>query len=78
MLVERSKHWNETRYVKKNKKKEIGIMVDRKFFLDDAKRVICWPVIHWEGQVVSSMSHPVLVAPYRKSVRLPEMEMTEE
>lgn len=77
MLVTRSEHWNATRYVKKNTKKEIGIITEKRFYQDKRGRVVCWPSVHWEGGIMSSLVHPALIAPYRKNQRLPEMEIEE-
>jgi hypothetical protein len=77
MVVVRSEHWNRTRYVKRGSRKQMGVITNHKFYQDSRGIPICWPVVHWEGNVSDSITHPVLVAPFRKSdaALLPAIDM---
>lgn len=71
-LVTRSAHWNREHGIN-SRKKEIGIITDLKFFTDKVAGVVCYPVIHWEGGIMASMTHPVNVNFYRKQAVPPTM-----
>ena len=79
LLVTRSAHYYETRSTPKPKKRrdrQKGIIVDKNFFQDSKGRIICWPVVWWEGGVMGSMTHPTLVTPfYKKDRDLPKVTM---
>lgn len=74
MLVKRSDHWLTDRG--RADAEQIGILVDKNFYLDANGVSICWPVIHWELQPMSSSCHPVNVTPYR-SHELKLIQMSE-
>ena len=74
LMVKRSDFWKTERC--QNKNGQLGIIVDKKFYQDEKGSVICWPVIHWEGEVSDSTTHPVNVKPYRAH-KLPTIEMYE-
>lgn len=80
LLVTRSKHFLETRYIKPNSKKQYGIIVGKKFYADSRGLPICWPLVHWEGEVNDSLTHPSLVVAVRKKQResISDIEMIEE
>ena len=63
LLVTRSAHWLKNRCGDKDG--QLGIVVERKFYLDACNTPICWPVVHWEGEVGSSTCNPVNVVPFR-------------
>lgn len=67
LLVTRSNHWNKELCVKSNKRREIGIMVDKRFYANKLNGTSCYPVIHWEGGSVGSTTHPANAVPFRKS-----------
>jgi hypothetical protein len=69
MLVKHSPHYLKNRCVKGKERRKIGLMVGRKFYEDKIVGVVCWPVVHWEGEVMEHSCHPVNVEPYRKSHR---------
>ena len=75
LLVTRSDHWYKERGLKIPRQRQLGIVTDRKFFLDSKKRVVCWPVIAWEGAVVDSMTHPINAIAYRKRQALPMVKI---
>lgn len=77
LLVTRSDHWYKERGLKmpQKHKRQLGIVTDRKFYQDSKGRIICWPIIAWEGAVVDSMTHPINVIPYRKKQALPIIKM---
>jgi hypothetical protein len=54
-LVRRSKHWY--RVHPGDVKGQLGIVVGRNVY-EEGGRLITYPVIHWEGQVSSSGTHP--------------------
>lgn len=62
-LVTRSEHWLLERCGAQEG--QLGVMVERKFYLDSHNTLICWPVIHWEGEVMATICHPSNAAPYR-------------
>jgi hypothetical protein len=74
LLLTRSEHWLLDRCG--DRKGQLGIMVERNFFLDAEGTAICWPVIHWEGEAGSSHCHPVNVVPFREH-ELPFITMVE-
>lgn len=47
-------------------KKKIGLIVDKDFYEDTNRRVVCWPIIHWEGYPMGHLCHPVNAIPHRK------------
>jgi hypothetical protein len=67
-LVKRSAHWHKEHCRPKGhyERRQIGVITNLKFFADKIAGVVCYPVIHWEGGVMSSMVHPANVALYRK------------
>lgn len=65
-LVKRSDHWNKERCIKPRTKLQIGIIVGFEFFQEGYRRIVTWPVIHWEGAACQSLTHPANVALYRK------------
>ena len=76
LVVTRSDHWYRERGHKIPKRnKELGIVTDRNFFQDGHGRIICWPVIRWEGGVMDSMTHPMNATPLRKKHALPLVKM---
>jgi len=78
MLVTRSEHWNRERCVKPGTEPQLGMIVGHEFFVDKVCGVVCFPIIHWEGQVGGSMTHPANAVPYREKDRvLPEIDVEE-
>ncbi len=75
LLVTRSPHYLKDRCVKR-KRREIGLMVERRHYETVIGSVQTWPVIHWEGAVMSSICHPALVVPLRRH-SLPAVECHE-
>jgi len=75
LLVIHSDHYYRERGMKIPKQKQMGIVVDTKFYQDSKGRIVCWPIVAWEGAVVSSMTHPMNVVPYRKKQTLPMRKM---
>lgn len=76
MVVTRSEHWNRERCVKPGTEPQLGVIVGHEFFDDKLCGVVCFPVIHWEGESTGSVTHPANVVPYREKDRvLPEIEM---
>ena len=75
MLVTRSDHWYKERGIKIPRQRQLGIVVDRKFYQDGRGRIICWPVVAWEGDITSSLTHPMNVISYRKKQILPIIKM---
>lgn len=73
MLVTRSDHWYKEFGKKKPKELEIGILTDCHYFQDGKGRIYAEPSIYWEGGTMSSMTHPINVAPYRTDHGLPTM-----
>lgn len=72
-LVVYSDHYIKQHGGKKNDK--IGVVTNLSFHLDSKERVIAWPDIYWEGAVMSSMTHPMNVKPYRKEIQLAKTTM---
>lgn len=81
LLVKLSDHACEQRCIKRGSRagRKLGIMTDRTFFEDVNGGTQCWPVIHWEGDVMANINHPMNVTPvYQgKGVHLPEIELKE-
>lgn len=79
LLVTRSPHWYEQTGVKPKVPVEVGIVVTRDFQADLRNSAICWPEVHWEGEMHARTSHPVNVIPYRKKARttIPIVTMVE-
>lgn len=73
MLVTRSDHWYEQSGKPKPEELEIGILTDHHFFQDGKGRIYSEPSIWWEGGTMSSMTHPINIAPYRTDHGLPTM-----
>jgi hypothetical protein len=67
-VVARSAHWFKTRSRPKvhPDRKQLGIITDLDFYEDGTGQILCYPIIHWEGQHGSSMTHPANVRLYRK------------
>lgn len=74
LLVTRSAHWLKERCGANEG--QLGIIVDRNFYEDANNAAICWPVIHWEGEVSASTCHPVNAVPFRDH-DLPTITMME-
>ena len=75
MLVIHSEHYNENRCVKRNERKLIGVIVDKKFYDDPINGIICYPVVHWENSVMGHSCHPANIKPFRKNIDLPWVEV---
>jgi hypothetical protein len=69
-VVRRSPHYFKSRGTPKDHpdRTQVGIVTDHKFFPDPVSGVICFPVIHWEGGVMDTMTHPSLAVPFRRGV----------
>lgn len=67
-LVRRSPHYFKSRATPKSHsdRTQLGIVTELRFFPDPVSGVICFPIIHWEGGVMSSMTHPSLAVPARR------------
>ena len=65
MLVTRSKHWYEQHKGLNKPSSRYGIMTNKSFFADGKGRLVTYPSIHWEGEISSSMTHPLNVEPFR-------------
>ena len=68
-LVKRSTHWFKEhggRKVGSYESRQIGVITGHKFFEDKVAGVVCYPIVHWEGAVMDSMTHPANVALYRQ------------
>ena len=66
-LVKRSRHWHETR--SGSYKDQLGIVVGMEYYHQDddpKKGLVTWPIVHWEGAVMGSLSHPDNVDYYRR------------
>lgn len=68
-LVKRSPHYFRSRGTPKGHpdRKQVGIVTGLKFFPDPVAGTICFPIIHWEGGVMDSMTHPSLAVPVRRN-----------
>jgi hypothetical protein len=77
LLVTRSDHWYAERRQHKPHEPDLGIVTDRSFFMDSRGRIICWPLVQWEGQCHTSMNHPLNVKPFRANHGLPTITMDE-
>lgn len=60
-LVRRSVHYYESRSLEIPEVRQLGIIVDISIKEDFYAGVSYWPVIHWESQAMSSLTHPNLV-----------------
>jgi hypothetical protein len=60
-LVRRSKHWQEQSFLKGTR--QLGIVTDVTFYPHekDKRRVVEWPVVHWVGGHMGSITHPMNV-----------------
>jgi hypothetical protein len=78
VLVKHSPHWHKEINYRPHKHR-LGMITGHKFFQDSTGKTICWPVVHWEGDVMGHLCHPVLIVPYRKKDqrRLRTIEMEE-
>jgi len=76
-LVRRSAHYFKSRSHGKDHpdRKQLGIVTGAKFFEDEIAGVICYPIIHWEGSVSDSMTHPSLAVPARRGVAVKYVEV---
>lgn len=59
-LVVRSEHWKQQKYDKDNC--QIGMLTEIKIYKDDLNGFSVWPMVHWEGDLHSSLVHPINVA----------------
>lgn len=75
LIVTYSDHWYREHCQKKPKNPKLGIVTTLDFFQDSKGRVICWPNVYWEGEVMSSLCHPMNVVAYRKKQTLPMKTM---
>lgn len=60
-LVRRSDHYYKSRSLEIPEVRQVGIIVDMSIKEDFYAGVGYWPVIHWESQAMSSLTHPNLV-----------------
>ena len=69
-LVRRSPYYFKSRGTPKNHpdRTQLGIVMALRFFPDPVSGVICFPIIHWEGGGMDSMTHPSLAVPFRRTV----------
>lgn len=67
-LVRRSQHYFKSRStpMAHPDRKQVGIVTGHKYFDDPVAGCICFPIIHWEGGVMDSMTHPSLAVPARR------------
>jgi hypothetical protein len=65
LLVKRSAHYREQHCIPADRPDELGIVTDKAFYEEDG-RVVCYPEVHWEGNVMASTNHPMNVTPYRQ------------
>lgn len=63
-LVKRSAHQRAQLCIPADAEDVFGIMVGKEFY-DSEFGVICYPVVHWEGQASESVCHPINVEPVR-------------
>lgn len=75
MVVKRSAH-----YCKQHggrDKGQLGLVVDKKLFQENGA-LVCYPVVFWEGAVMSTVVHPANVTPFRLAERraLPKVEVS--
>lgn len=54
-LVIRSDHWRREHFAPDDY--QLGIVTEVEFFDEDGK-VVSYPAIHWEGEVVARVTHP--------------------
>lgn len=54
-LVRRSSHWYREHGTWG--KGQLGILTDKKVYQEDG-HLVTWPLIHWEGDVMPSLTHP--------------------
>ena len=64
MLVKRSAHCIQQLILRGARKRQLGIITGLEFFDEDGQ-VICYPVVHWEGEPLEHICHPINVEPYR-------------
>lgn len=77
LLVTYSDHWYKEHCQKRPRTPRIGVMTDRKFFVNDGK-LICWPEVFWEGEVMARIVHPINIKPYRKQWTSPFVRTTDD
>ena len=65
LLVKYSPHWIKECNYKPNANK-IGMVTAVAFYKDATGRIICWPIIQWEGSPTGFACHPSNVIPWRK------------
>jgi hypothetical protein len=53
-LVIRSDHWRREHFAPDDY--QLGIVTEVEFFDEDGK-VVCYPAIHWEGEVIARSTH---------------------
>lgn len=75
LLVKRSAHQREQQCVPADTGDVFGIMTGKEFFEDEG-RVVCYPLVHWEDQVLASSCHPINVVPARPHA-LPTITLAE-
>ena len=54
-LVIRSDHWRREHFATDDY--QLGIVTEVEFF-DEEGKVVCYPTIHWEGEVIARSTHP--------------------
>lgn len=64
LLVKRSAHQRRELSMTDDEADQFGIMVDREF-VEEQGRVVCYPVIHWEGSPTHHLCHPINLEPVR-------------
>lgn len=64
LLVKRSAHQRQQHFVPQDAPDVFGIMVGRDFN-DEEGRAVCYPRVHWEGEVNDTACHPANVEPVR-------------
>ncbi len=67
-VVTRSDWWYKDRAHKilPLKDRQLGVVTGVEFFqIKPNFPVECWPVIHWEGTVTDSLTHPCNAVPFR-------------
>lgn len=77
IIVARSEHWIKEKCG--HNADQIGIVVDLQVYNDSVAGVVIFPVVHWEGAVFSSITHPANLVPYREQDRkkFPEIDIAD-
>jgi hypothetical protein len=58
--------------------KIIGLIVGKQFYEDRTlKTAVCYPIVHWEGEVMGHVCHPIHLIPYRKQNKLPKITISD-